>query len=393
MNRHWPKLRLGEVLRHRKEFITIDDLETYRRPRVQLHAQGIVLRDAVPGALIKTKTQQVCRAGELLVAEIDAKVGGFGIVPEALDGAVVSSHYFLFEINESRLERSFLDFFIRTHSFRDQVEAQGSTNYAAIRPAHVLEYEIPLPPLAEQRRIVARIEALAAQINEARALRNKSLQETEALAHATSERAFQQLAAQHGVSPIERFCTTVTDGDHNTPPFSEEGIRFIFVGNVSSGKLHFDSAKHVTSEYFHALKPQRVPKRGDILFSAVGATLGVPAVVDSDEPFCFQRHIAILKPDLQRLDSRFAWHMLKSRTAFSQAWASTTGSAQPTIPLKAIRALPIPAAPLAEQRRIVAELDALQAEVDALKRHQADTAAELDALLPAILDRAFRGEL
>jgi type I restriction enzyme S subunit len=49
--------------------------------------------------------------------------------------------------------------------------------------------------------------------------------------------------------------------------------------------------------------------------------------------------------------------------------------------------------PLTLQRRIVAELDALQAEVDALKRLQAETAAELDALLPSILDRAFKGEL
>jgi len=47
----------------------------------------------------------------------------------------------------------------------------------------------------------------------------------------------------------------------------------------------------------------------------------------------------------------------------------------------------------AEQRRIVAELDALQAQVDALKRLQTETVAELDALLPAILDRAFKGEL
>ena len=55
--------------------------------------------------------------------------------------------------------------------------------------------------------------------------------------------------------------------------------------------------------------------------------------------------------------------------------------------------LDVPVPPLAEQRRIVAELDALQAEVDALKRLQAATAAELDALLPAILDRAFKGDL
>ena len=53
----------------------------------------------------------------------------------------------------------------------------------------------------------------------------------------------------------------------------------------------------------------------------------------------------------------------------------------------------VPVPPLVEQRRIVAELDALQAEVDALKRLQAETATELDALLPAILDHAFKGQL
>jgi len=86
MKTSWPRVRLGELLYHRKEFVTIDDLTTYRRPRVQLHAQGIVLRDEILGALIKTKRQQICRAGEFLVAEIDAKVGRFGIVPMVLDG-------------------------------------------------------------------------------------------------------------------------------------------------------------------------------------------------------------------------------------------------------------------------------------------------------------------
>ena len=54
----WPYVKLGQVLRHRKEFITIDDLTSYKRPRVQLHAQGIIMRDEILGANIKTKTQQ-----------------------------------------------------------------------------------------------------------------------------------------------------------------------------------------------------------------------------------------------------------------------------------------------------------------------------------------------
>jgi type I restriction enzyme S subunit len=72
----WRTAQLGEAIRLRKEFVTIDDAIEYKRCRVQLHAKGVVLRDIVSGADIKTKEQQVCRAGEFLVAEIDAKVGG-----------------------------------------------------------------------------------------------------------------------------------------------------------------------------------------------------------------------------------------------------------------------------------------------------------------------------
>jgi type I restriction enzyme S subunit len=108
MNQSWPMVPLSEVITHRKEFIRISDFETYKRCRVQLHAKGILLRDSVSGAEIKTKEQQICHAGEFLVAEIDAKVGGFGVVPDELDGSIVSSHYFLFQVREQKLDRRFL---------------------------------------------------------------------------------------------------------------------------------------------------------------------------------------------------------------------------------------------------------------------------------------------
>ena len=186
---------------------------------------------------------------------------------------------------------------------------------------------------------------------------------------------------------------TITDGDHNTPQFSDEGVRFIFVGNVSSARLHFENGKRVSADYFKTLKPQRLAERVDILYSAVGATLGVPAVVNTNEPFCFQRHVAILKPNHKLVESQFVWHMLGSRTVFEKAWASTTGLAQPTGPLRAIRELPIPIPPLPEQRGIVTDLDALQAQVDALRKLQSKTASELDALLPSILRQSVQGRI
>jgi type I restriction enzyme, S subunit len=87
----YPATKFGAFLNHRKQFIQIEDTEEYKRARVQLHWKGIVLRDEVEGAIIKTKDQQIARQGELLVAEIDAKVGGVGLVPPELDRAIVSS--------------------------------------------------------------------------------------------------------------------------------------------------------------------------------------------------------------------------------------------------------------------------------------------------------------
>ena len=78
----WPMVDLGEVVSQRKEFITIEPDATYSRCRVQTSARGVVLRDRVQGSEIKTKRQQVCRAGDFLVAEIDAKMGGYGLVPD-----------------------------------------------------------------------------------------------------------------------------------------------------------------------------------------------------------------------------------------------------------------------------------------------------------------------
>jgi type I restriction enzyme S subunit len=295
-----------------------------------------------------------------------------------------------------RLDISYLDWYCKQSKVWDELKntARGmGARRDSVSPDRFLALKIPLPPVREQRRIVAQIEDLAVKINGACTLRQQAAEEAEALSHSGVEAVFRKLRDKVGTKTLGDVCHTIADGDHNTPPFSDEGVRFIFVGNVSSARLHFENSKRVSPDYFKTLKPQRLPEPGDILYSAVGATLGVPAVVNTNEPFCFQRHVAILKPDRKRVESQFVWHMLSSRSVFEKAWASTTGSAQPTVPLRAIRELPIPVPPLSEQRTIATELDNFQAQVDALKTLQAETNAELDGLLPSILDKAFKGEL
>jgi type I restriction enzyme S subunit len=352
MSKAWPRVPLAEALRYRKEFVTIDDLTNYKRLRVQLHAQGVVLRDEVLGAVIKTKKQQACRSGDFVVAEIDAKVGGFGIVPDGLEGAIVSSHYFLFDVIEQNVDCKFLDYFIRTAAFRGQVEAQGSTNYAAIRPADVLTYEIPLPPIEEQRRIVARIEGLAAEVEQARTLRRQATEEAEALILSRlNEMLGNPYAGLTGTASTDRWeklaaiVDDVADGPHVTPTYAAEGIPFITVLNITSGRIDFENCKRITEDDHKKICRRAKAERGDILISKDG-TIGIPCVVDTDREFSFFVSVALIKPKMDIVDSEFLVYVIKAPYLQERIKLRSRGDMIRHLVLREIRDLTVPVPPL-----------------------------------------------
>ena len=166
MNSRYPLVKMGQFLRLRKKFITIDDAREYQLLTVQLHARGIRERSRLLGSEIKIKKQQYVMAGDLLVAEIDAKVGGFGIVPTELNSAIVSGHYFLYEIDQSQILPDILGYYLKTGYPEQDIQqfVKGSVNYAAIRSQHFFELEIPLPSLEDQQRIVNKIKMLSDKI-------------------------------------------------------------------------------------------------------------------------------------------------------------------------------------------------------------------------------------
>lgn len=381
MSEVWPLVPLGEVLNHRKEFILIDDMGTYKRCRVQLHTRGIVLRDTVAGTEIKTKKQQVCKGGEFLVAEIDAKIGGFGIVPAGLDGAIVSSHYFLFSVDELRLNRRFLDYYIRTPTFRDQVMAQGSTNYAAIRPKDVLGYTIPLPPLAEQRRIVTRIEELAAKIEEA--LRIRKVVETDidsvlmSAYHQIADIAPRKLMGE--ITPLNRR-PVIVDMEKSYP---QVAVRSFGKGTFHKPPL---DGNEITWQ-----KPFLV-KSGDILISNIKAWEGAIAVAKSEDDGRVGSHRYLTCVPIPKIaSSRFVCFHLLTPEGLRDVGEASPGSADRnrTLNSKALLRIPIPVPPFKQQLWF----EGLCHQVDSLKRLQAETAAELEAMLPSMLDQAFRNEI
>ncbi len=373
----WREVALSEVIRQRKSFITIDDDATYKRCRVQTNARGVVLRDTVPGAEIKTKKQQVCRAGEFLVAEIDAKAGGYGLVPSALQGAVVSSHYFLFEVDETQLDREYLGWYSRTDRFFDQVRAVGSTNYAAIRPGSVLHYTMPLPPLPDQRRIVARLDATAAAV-QATAERAAAV---EAEIAAMLAAAFARIIADaprdvmRNVAPLVRRPVTI-DPDTSYP---EVGARSFGRGLFAKPDV---IGAEVTWQSIYRIES------GDLVFSNIKAWEGAFAVAEAEHDGTHGSHRYLTcVPDPDRATAGYLWYYLQSESGLRNINEASPGSADRnrTLSTKRLAAIEVPVPPLETQRWF----DALHAKAKAAREAQVDAAAELAALLPAMLNEAF----
>jgi len=243
---------LGKVLEQRKESFTVDEEMEYQRVTVQLHARGIVPRDRITGSQLKTKRQQPCRGGDFLVAEIDAKVGGFGIVPPALAGAIVSSHYFLFGINEAEVSREYLGYFIRTRQFKEQVVAKGSTNYASIRPADVLRYRIPLRPIPEQQEIVRWLDGLATRVAGVQTLRNEMTDDATAFV----ARLHLKLAGPRRAKLSEVFdLHEIDEPIVPTGSYSQVGIREFGGGLFQKGAVVGTGTTYRT---FHRLYPDAI---------------------------------------------------------------------------------------------------------------------------------------
>jgi type I restriction enzyme S subunit len=242
---------------------------------------------------------------------------------------------------------------------------------------------------------VVLIEALAAQVEEAHQLRKEATQEAEVLVGSRVSRLFTQgLKRGWKQGVLGDYVIDDCYGTSEKTSDDASDVPILRMGNIQNGRLDFCDLK-----YLHLSENEReklLLKRGDILVNRTNSAelVGKCAVFEADGEFAFASYLIRLRFDTGRAVPHLVAAYVNSplgRAYMVSEKKQMTGQAN--VNSTKLKALPIALPPAPVQRRIVAELDALQAEVDRLKALQAETATELDALLPAILDRAFKGEL
>lgn len=296
---------------------------------------------------------------------------------------------------------------------------------------------VPLPPLAEQHRIVAKIEELSAEAKTIRISLEKVQPILQRFRQSVFASAFRgELVMQDPMDEpssvlLERIqeerkkkmgkkyrepepvdtdglqelpegwvwvrlkdlLKLITDGSHYSPPTQLKGYPYITVRDISNDRIDFDNCKYISEENYVELKRNGCePIKNDVLFSKDG-TVGKVTVIDYDREFVILSSLAILRPYTFCLNSYYLKHLLKSQMVLNQAINFKTGTAIKRIILKNIENIIIPFSPLPEQHRIVAKIEELFSFADEIEQSVQKGKKRTDYLEQSILAKAFRGEL
>ena len=269
---------------------------------------------------------------------------------------------------------------------------------------------MPLPPLAEQQRIVARLEELLPDVEAygtaqerlttlessfPQQLRKSLLQEAiqgrlvpQNPADESADVLLQRIRAekeqlikegkikkQKPLPPITEeekpfaipdswqwvrlgeLCKVITDGTHSRPQYIDNGIPFISVKNISNGYIDFNTSKYISLHEHKQLIKRCHPQNGDLLISKVGTT-GIPVIIDTNKEFSIFVSIALLK-FITHINVHYIKHSINSPFIQTQVKFNTRGVGNKNWVLKDIMETVIPLPPLAEQQRIVARLEEL----------------------------------
>lgn len=270
----WPMVPLGEVLTHYREYIDSPEPIDYPKLSVKLYGKGVVLDAPVNGASLKMKKHQIAKAGQVILSEIWGKKGAIGFVPPEGEGALCTSHFFLFDVIHQQIVPGYLKYIFKANYLQEQLgsEAFGTTGYAAVRPKHLLSAMIPLPPYAEQHRLVERIDALAAKIEEASSLENQA----DYLKASLLMSEYHKIADNAPRSRLGDVAPLI-----RRPANVEPHLEYPQVSVRSFGKGTFHNPPLLGSEITWQ-KPYLV-KNGDILISNIKAWEGAIAVAGPDD--------------------------------------------------------------------------------------------------------------
>ena len=294
---------------------------------------------------------------------LTGNVGRVGILQKNMLPAALNQRVACLRVKSEKMQLNYLFHLLNSNLF-ENAAIQSARGIAQLNMSTewLKNYIIPLPPLSTQLAIVSELD----KINELIRLKKEQLKDFDNLTQSLFYEMFgDPVENEMGweVKKLGEICTDITDGDHMPPPKSESGIPFITISDIDKDTrcLNFENTFYVPEDYYNNLKENRKPQKGDLLYTVTGS-YGIPVIVKTDKRFCFQRHIALLRPNKEILSTIFLCYWVLSDGVKFMADKVATGIAQKTVRLNSIRKFSCILPPLPLQRLFAQRIEQLERE-------------------------------
>lgn len=390
MSKAWPLVSLGELLRLERRPVKVVPEGQYAEIGIYCFGRGIFHKSPRSGFEVGNKGLFLIKDGDFILQVTFAWEGAVALASTTEDGMFGSTRFPTFRVDESRCHPLYLLNYFKTKEGREQLIkiSPGSAGRNRVLSLKRLpEVFIPLPPLSEQRRIVAKIEEIASKIEKAQELRRQSLEEAESLFASASKAAFKKQPSWTEAR-VSDFCEHPQYGYTASATMESIGPRLLRITDIQNGQVNWD-----TVPFCQCPNPKPyLLQKNDLLFARTGATTGKSFLIRERPEAVFASYLIRLRVK-QLVIVEYLYKYFQTPLYWTQIIGEKKGTGQPNVNGKKLANILVPIAPPQEQNRIVTYLDNLQSKVDELKRFQAETQKELDALIPSILDKAFKGEL
>lgn len=255
----------------------------------------------------------------------------------------------------------------------------------------LVQVPVPVPPLAEQQRIVGILDEAFEGIAAAKANADRNIRNSRAIFDSHLQEVF---ARSRAVWPFRQFgqlAEQITDGTHNSPPYVAAGIPMLDSKHVRDDFSIDDSqpAKFIAPATDAVLAKRCKPRAGDLLVSSRGS-IGKIAVVRSGQDFNIMGNMILIRLP-EHISRTFVAFYLQSQLGYLESIAR--GAAQKGLYLGQVREFELPVPSEADQRRTGDQLSALAAESQSFAAVCKRKLAALDALKQSLLHHAFTGQL
>ena len=321
-------------------------------------------------------------------------VGSVGLhfrVPNLGQPMTIGPNSILIRPSVNYLDNSFLYYYFSSNIFKDFLETIiAKTAQPKFNKTGFKTLSIPLPPLEEQKRIVAKLDILFKKIDKAIALHQKNIDEVNVFMASVLNDVFLELEEKYEKKELSNLVSKLGDGLHGTPKYDDNGEYYFINGaNVKDNKIIVNqNTKKVNEDEYNKYKKELNDRT---IFVSINGTIGNVGLYNNEK--CILGKSACYFNLLENIDKIYITYVLKNGDFQEYIEKNSTGATIKNVSLKTMRAYKIPLPPLPTQQKVVAYLDEISNKMEKIKQIQKEKMQSLKELKASVLDQAFKGEL